>query len=604
MTGKRRKGKDPVNPPAPPDPPRSEEPPPEPPAAERPPPEPPVAEPPRWGDSQPEPPRSDEPQTEPPRSDEPQTELPHWEDPSPEAPRVESPRSEDRPAVPPSPEQPVTEPPIAEPPIDEPPRWGDPQPEAPRSEDPQPEPPRSDEPQTELPHWEDPIPERPSFEPSEPIRADHTEHDGSEVDTDGPATRASEPTAAPPMASVVAPRVSRRQARLARKRQQRRRVGLLGGSLIAIVVIVVAALAAVGVHHVVTKDSGPSRDQTTVLLQVQAPNRTAMASALLAENPSDHNGVEVLLPSHVITEVCGYNTVNFGDVLALPDGETASREAVSGMLGHISVNGSWVLQPAQLSKLIGLLGGITIDVDVNVVRHSSGGGSQILVPAGSNRRLTGDQAVEYATYSTSRQEDASAQLARLQQVIDATVQKLPSSSTGVAALVRQLGPGGGSTLGVDRLSTMLLGFATAERGTGRLLPIDLPVNSVETGGAPSYRVDTEGAERLANTSLADSLPADAGAPRPTVELLNGVGEPGLVATACPRLAAGHLAYAGSGNATSFHNPTSTVAVSTSNVDLGYQVARALRLPRSDVRRTSQDQSVADAIVTLGNDYKP
>jgi hypothetical protein len=212
--------------------------------------------------------------------------------------------------------------------------------------------------------------------------------------------------------------------------------------------------------------------------------------------------------------------------------------------------------------------------------------------------------VEYATYSTSRTEDASAQLARLQQVIDATMQQLPQSSTAIAALIRQLGPSAGSTLGVSRLATMLLGFAAAERGTGRLLPIDLPVTSINTGGAPSYRVDTVGANRLANGSLADSLPSDAQASKPTVEVLNGVGSPGLVATACPRLAADHLAYAGSGNAATFHNPTSTVAVSTSNVNLGYQVASALRLPRSDVRRTSEDQSVADVVVTLGNDYKP
>jgi hypothetical protein len=131
------------------------------------------------------------------------------------------------------------------------------------------------------------------------------------------------------------------------------------------------------------------------------------------------------------------------------------------------------------------------------------------------------------------------------------------------------------------------------------------VNPIDAGGSrPSYRVDTAGAQRLVNNSLADSVPSDAGAARPTVELLNGVGSPGLVATACPRLAANHLGYAGSSNAASFHNPRSTVVVSTSDLDLGYRVASALRLPRSDVRRASQDQTVATAVVTLGQDYRP
>jgi hypothetical protein len=414
------------------------------------------------------------------------------------------------------------------------------------------------------------------------------------------------PPEPPDIPTVVAPRLTRRQARQQRKREQRRRVGLLGGSVIAVVAIVVVGLVAFGVHHVVTSNNGSPRAQATVLVQLQGSDGTSPASALLAETASDGNGVEILVPSRVLTEVCGYNTVDFGDVLGLPGGETESRQAVSGMLGNLTVDGSWVLQEAQLSKLVTLLGGITVDhVDVDVVRHPPSGGTQILVPAGSNRRLTGPQAVEYATYVASSTEDASNQLARLQQVIDATVQALPHSPTAVAALLRQLGPGGTSTLGSSRLATMLVAFAASERSTGRLLPIDLPVNPIDAGGSrPSYRVDTAGAQRLVNNSLADSVPSDAGAARPTVELLNGVGSPGLVATACPRLAANHLGYAGSSNAASFHNPRSTVVVSTSDLDLGYRVASALRLPRSDVRRASQDQTVATAVVTLGQDYRP
>jgi hypothetical protein len=276
------------------------------------------------------------------------------------------------------------------------------------------------------------------------------------------------------------------------------------------------------------------------------------------------------------------------------------------MLGHITVDGSWVLQESQLSKLVTLLHGITVArVDVDVVRHTPSGGTQILVPAGTNRKLTGPQAVEYATYIASPTEDASNQLTRLQQVIDATAQALPSDQTAVESLLRQLGPGGTSTLGASRLAGLLLGFASSERSTGRLLPIDLPVNPIDVGGSrPSYRVDPAGAQRLVHGSLADSVPADAGSTEPTVELLNGVGSPGLVATACPRLAANHIAYAGSSNAASFHNPTSTVVVSTGNLDVGYRVASALRLPRSDVRRASQDETVATAIVTLGQDYRP
>jgi hypothetical protein len=88
-----------------------------------------------------------------------------------------------------------------------------------------------------------------------------------------------------------------------------------------------------------------------------------------------------------------------------------------------------------------------------------------------------------------------------------------------------------------------------------------------------------------------------------VFLLNGVGTPGLVATTCSRLAAKDLTYVGSKNAASFNNPTSAIVVSNSNIAIGYEVADALKLPHSDVRRTTQTQSIADVIVTLGGDYR-
>jgi hypothetical protein len=154
------------------------------------------------------------------------------------------------------------------------------------------------------------------------------------------------------------------------------------------------------------------------------------------------------------------------------------------------------------------------------------------------------------------------------------------------------------------MADFLVGFAAAERATGKLLPTDLPVSLIDAGGAPSYRVDVPRTRTLVANSLSKSVPSGSSGAHPTVELLNGVGSPGLVATACPRLAAHGLTYVGSQNASSFNNPTSTIEVSNSNIDLGYQVASALQLPRSDVRRATVEQSVADAIVTLGGDYRP
>jgi LytR cell envelope-related transcriptional attenuator len=277
------------------------------------------------------------------------------------------------------------------------------------------------------------------------------------------------------------------------------------------------------------------------------------------------------------------------------------------MLGEVTIDGSWILTPAQLGQLIGAIGGITADVDVNVVKRNPGGRSTVLVPEGNDQKLTGAQAVTYATYTRSAHEDASAQLARLQQVVDGTLQALSSkSATTIGALLRRLGGGGGSTLGATRLAAFLTALAADNQSSSGLYATDLPETKIDAGGAPSYSVDSSssGVPQLVSSHLADSVPAGANTARPSVEVLNGVGTPGLVQTACPQLAAHGFVYAGSGNASSFNIARSTVDVPASKLSLGYQVASALGLPRGDVERSSEDQSVASVVVTLGRDYQP
>jgi hypothetical protein len=308
--------------------------------------------------------------------------------------------------------------------------------------------------------------------------------------------------------------------------------------------------------------------------------------------------------------VCGYGSQNFGDILALPGGEAATTQVLTAMLNNVAIDGSWVLPEATLVKLVGDLGGITANVDVNVTRRNSNGTSTVLVAAGNGVPLSGSQAAAYATYTASAHEDASAQQARLQQVVDGILAALPKSPTDIAAQLRRLGSAGASTLGVAKLSSVLAGLAAAQRSESGLFPTDLPVTPIDSGGAPSYQVDdtsATGVPQLVKTQLAASVPAGGGRPAPSVYLLNGVGDPREVPTACPRLAANGLAFAGSNNASTFSNTARSVVEissdSASDVALGDRVAKALGLSASDVERNPQDQTVADVIVTLGSDYR-
>jgi hypothetical protein len=200
-------------------------------------------------------------------------------------------------------------------------------------------------------------------------------------------------------------------------------------------------------------------------------------------------------------------------------------------------------------------------------------------------------------------EGAAAELFRLQTVMDATIQALPKSVVGIEALLRPLGSTGESTLGVSKLATMLFGLNADDQTETGVYATDLPATPIEAGGSsPSYQ--PAGVKQFVSSHLNESAPKDPNAVNQTVLLLNGTGLPGLVATACPKLAANGFTYGGSNNAPSFNNPHSQVQIFSDNdVSQGNDLAKALGLPTSDVVEGTLTQNIAKFVVILGKDYK-
>lgn len=382
----------------------------------------------------------------------------------------------------------------------------------------------------------------------------------------------------------------------------------MGAAGIAAVVVgglVAAAAVTFGVKQATKDDTEPTQEQTTVLLALAGSDGDAVNSALLAHDPRTGRGVEVLMPARVLTEVCGFGNQQLGDVLGLPDGAKLSRTAVSGLLGGVTIDGTWVLTTAELARLVDGVGGITVDVDVNVVQKRPDGSRVLVVQRGPGQHLAGSVAAAYATYAVSG-EGAAGNLVRLQGVLDGLLAALPSEAGAVQRLVGSLGKTAQSSLGAERLGEMLAGLAAAAKAD-HVLPSDLPVQKIDAGGEPTYRIDTAATKQFVEANLGASLPASARGERKRVFVQNGVGTPGLVITACNRLVDAGYAFAGSGNASEFRHTTSKVLVFDSSVaaaQLGNEVARTLRLPTKDVAVSTQGQNVADVIVILGKDYKP
>lgn len=419
--------------------------------------------------------------------------------------------------------------------------------------------------------------------------------------------RGTPPTQPPPSApagSIIAqqPRLTRRQLRAERRRQRRQRLGVVG--IFGIVVVVLAVLAGIGFGvHKATSNSGPPEDrQQTTLLTLQGPSGNALVTMLIAHDNSAKQGFELLVPSRLLTDVCGFGSEQFGNIVALPQGQQIAKNTLSEVLNGVTIDNTLTITPDQLTKLINTVGGVTVDVDVDVIQQQAGTGGVVLVPRGNHQHLDGARAAVFATYVASG-EDPAALLARFQSVFQAAVAALPAKTSQAASVLSAAGISGDLT----SVANLLVGVAADDQAK-RLLPIDLPTQVIDAGGAqPSYRVDQAKTDQLVKAQLAASLPKSAITKKTTVLIENGAGTPGLVLAACNRLLPAGFGFAGSGNAPNFNYKTTQVIVFQSTVaaaQIGDRIAQLLGVPTADVVASSQGQNVADVVVILGHDFKP
>jgi anionic cell wall polymer biosynthesis LytR-Cps2A-Psr (LCP) family protein len=409
------------------------------------------------------------------------------------------------------------------------------------------------------------------------------------------------PASVPGATHVIAPRKTRRELRAERKRR-RRRFGAAGIAVTVLVVALIGAAIGFGVHRATSGSDAPTDPETTLLVSLQGADGSATASMLAAHDVHGKQGSELLIPNRLITEVCGFGTQQFGQIIGLPKGDQLARRALSQLLGGVTVDGSWTFDEAQLTKLVNAVGGITVTVDTDVLRQQ-GGSTLVVVPAGK-QHLDGARATAYAGYLGAG-EDATAVLSRFQAVFQATVAALPAKPEDAARVLTSAGVR--ANVPTATLAALLTSLAHDDKSDA-LLPVDLPTKTIDTGGgAASYRVDSTEVTKLVQSRLAASLPPAPKEKLPTVLIENGVGTSGLVESACDRLLPAGYGFAGSGNAPNFNYATSQVIVfddSVATARVGQAIARLLRLPEGDVVASSQGQNVADVVIILGRDYRP
>ena len=258
---------------------------------------------------------------------------------------------------------------------------------------------------------------------------------------------------------MTGPAGRRAAARRARRRQRRQLVA-------AVLAVAVVATLLVTVFFV-RRDTPPpapapaaaaaGRTQTTLLLQLRAATGEATSSVLLAHDPAARAGAGLLVPSQVLA-----GPVPFGSVLRSGTG-AASRRALQDLVG-VTVDAGWVLDSAAAALLVDAVGGVEVTVDVTVPVV----GGPALVPG--PQVLTGPAAVAFAT-ALAAGEAEPARLARLRQLVDGVLARLPDGQEQVSGVLAGLGTGSvieGTML--DGLGALLAGLA-ADGVQAEVLPV-------------------------------------------------------------------------------------------------------------------------------------
>lgn len=388
--------------------------------------------------------------------------------------------------------------------------------------------------------------------------------------------------------------------RKAKQRRQRTIAGVVAGVLLAVVALVVLVKGG-GNGKAGDGTAAPTRTQQTVLLQIKNAAGLTMSNALLAQDPATGQAAALLVPPTVLATPPGSAAIPFNQIFEQSKAASA-RDALSDLVG-VTIDASWVIDASAFAKLVDALGGVTVDVDVQVLGGASG--RQVLLSPGS-QTLTGAQAVAFAFYLASGEPDQS-RLVRLQSVLEGLLAKLPDGAPQLRSRIDALGFNSNVTgFDVAKLSAFLLAMQ-ADNQSDKLQFDTLPVSTVETGAAtPSLAIDLAASQQVVDRLLAASVPEGARAGNNRVRVYNGVGTPGLGNAVRAKLVKAGLVFVGSSNNSRFGIATTLVLINDSSPDaqaLGQRVARALGVPATAVMVSGRPTSIADVIVVVGADFK-
>jgi polyisoprenyl-teichoic acid--peptidoglycan teichoic acid transferase len=410
---------------------------------------------------------------------------------------------------------------------------------------------------------------------------------------------------APAAAEDAGPeRQAARQAR-DRRRQRLRLAGLaLAGVLLAVVAAAATVLAATWLdrptapHALPGATAGPPQ-QTLLLVQHEAEGTQARSVTLLASGEEETRGLVLFVPVGTLMDVPGVGLDQLG--LALQYGGTPLvQSTVENALG-VQIDHAAEVTDAGLAAWLDRVGGLEVEVPERLVARRDDGSADVRFEPG-RQRLDGGRLAELWGFR-QRGEDELATLSRQQRVLEALF------TVGLADDARaQLLEGGPPQLATEAeeawLDDLFAGLGAAledERLRFSILPVE-PFGGEGPGGA-AYRVREADARELVTGHLAGSMPIGGGPEATRVQVLNGVGVPGIGQAVDRRLDRGTFRIVLSDNARSFDFDATQIVV-YEETEQALAAARRVQelLGVGTIRVSRQPQSVVDLTIVVGADF--
>ena len=391
-----------------------------------------------------------------------------------------------------------------------------------------------------------------------------------------------------------------RRNRAKKRRPPRARRGGGGGArqpagqLVAVGVALVLALAAIGYVAIglVTGDddsqSGSGTDteptgggsaSSSSLVVVTGEDGIVAGITVLAVSSSGSGGAVVHVPPGAMVEVPSFGLTSLADAAADGSGDLL-RTSIENLLG-VTFDAAVALDPAALARLVPAEG-LDVSLEEAVEEQTATGRISVVFPAGPQTLAPTDTARFLAALGDGTQLE---RLVRHQAFWTAYLEALDASPAPV------------EVLGAD------VGGTVIALATGQVRHQVLPVESVggTTGADELYRVPGDELAALVRRLFPDAIPSTTSGERIRVQVLNGVGAPGLAQLVSPLLVPAGAQVTLSDNADRFDYAVTQVVYYDDARQADAEAVRAA-LGVGELVKSLADLDVVDVTVVIGADF--